>query len=162
MFWGSIVKFACCRREWKKKTFYYAGIFRDYWAVIFFFVVLSVNSTFEKSENMLPCHHFTLVFSQLGQTNTVYNESYYLQRVIDENSTSSISTGVASLPPTTTNSSFNYLYEYSETRKVLEEFFKPDEVPEKSHQFRVSIFFSNFLFRAFIFEECSLLRSWNR
>ena len=62
----------------------------------------------------------------------------FSQRIVDESSTSSSSAAISSVPPTN-NSSFNYLYEYSETRKVLEEFFKPDETQEKMQQpFRVS------------------------
>lgn len=71
--------------------------------------------------------------------------NFYQQRILDESSTPGVSSVTTSLPNTTTASSFNYLYEYSETRKVLEEFFKPDEAQEKTQQqFRVSI--GKFLF----------------
>lgn len=64
----------------------------------------------------------------------------FLQRILDESAVPSSSNVTTSLPSTTTASSFNYLYEYSETRKVLEEFFKPDETQDKTSQFRVSKF----------------------
>lgn len=39
---------------------------------------------------------------------------------------------------TTSNSTFDYLYEFSETRKVLEEFFKQTDNVNTTHDFQVS------------------------
>lgn len=39
---------------------------------------------------------------------------------------------------TTSNSTFDYLYEFSETRKVLEEFFKQTDNVSTTHDFQVS------------------------
>lgn len=41
-------------------------------------------------------------------------------------------------PPT--NSTFDYLYEFSETRKVLEEFFKHSDTDSTKHDFQVGAF----------------------
>lgn len=52
---------------------------------------------------------------------------------------------------TTSNSTFDYLYEFSETRKVLEEFFKQTDVGphtiqvSKRHPFSIAVFIRNAL-----------------
>ncbi|XP_065207556.1 protein lin-10-like isoform X2 [Planococcus citri] len=80
------------------------------------------------TENIMP--------TLLSSPTVTFPRPGFPQRILDESPIASVSSVTTSLPSTTTSSSFNYLYEYSETRKVLEEFFKPDDTQDKAQQFR--------------------------
>lgn len=64
---------------------------------------------------------------------------YWLQRVLAvESPTQQHSSAVSPAEPPA-NSTFDYLYEFSETRKVLEEFFKHSDTDSTKNDFQVTI-----------------------